>query len=216
MKKTKQLKLEGRHEVFCRIRQRKAQLGKKHTEATKQKISKSLLGKLKLEEHKQHLRDSSPHLSGENNPMYGKGYLFAGENNPMYGKGYLLKGEENPMYGKGYLLEGEKNGRWKDGISFLPYCEKFDDDLKERVRNFFGRICFICGKTEQENGRKLSVHHVNYNKMVCCNDVKPLFVPLCISCHAKTNDERESWEEFLTASLQYLTNGECFLPKKEE
>ena len=109
---------------------------------------------------------------------------------------------------------GEKNHRWLGGISFEPYCEKFDDDLKERVRDYFNGCCYVCGIGQSEFGRKLDVHHVNYDKMVCCNDVKPLFVPLCKKCHVKTYGNREYWEEFFTTSLNYLTNGECFLPKK--
>lgn len=105
---------------------------------------------------------------------------------------------------------GEKAPNWKGGISFEPYCQKFNEDLKERIRNFFDRKCYICGKTEFENGRKFDVHHINYDKMVCCNTVKPLFVPLCRSCHAKTNANREFWEEFFTISLEYLTHGKCF------
>ena len=120
---------------------------------------------------------------------------------------------------------GENHPNWQGGISFGPYCEKFDNDLKERVREFFGRCCYVCGKSEQEqieeminNGKKpikkLDIHHVNFDKMVCCNDIKPLFVPLCRSCHMKTNKDREGWEEFFTVSLEYLTDSKCFLPKK--
>ena len=102
---------------------------------------------------------------------------------------------------------------WQGGISFDPYCEKFDDDLKERVREYFGRCCYVCGIGESEIGRKLDVHHVSYNKDTCCDNTKPLFVPLCPRCHAKTNKDRDDWEEFFTVSLEYLTQGECFLPK---
>lgn len=45
-------------------------------------------------------------LKGENNPMYGKGYLIAGENNPMYGKHHT---EEN----KKKISEASKS-KWKD------------------------------------------------------------------------------------------------------
>ena len=110
---------------------------------------------------------------------------------------------------------GENANNYKGGISNLPYCEKFDEDLKERVREYFDRCCYVCGKNEIDNGEKLSVHHVNYDKMVCCNDVKPLFVPLCRSCHMKTHDNREEWEDFFTVSLKYLTDGKCFYTKEE-
>ena len=108
---------------------------------------------------------------------------------------------------------GELSPNWQGGLSFEPYCEKFDNDLKERVRDFFGRCCYVCGKNEEDNGQKLSIHHVNYDKMGCCNDVKPLFVPLCKKCHAKTHGNRKYWEEFFTVSLNYLTDGECFTKK---
>lgn len=174
--------------------------GKYHTEESKQKMSKP-----RSENGKQHIRDNQPNRSGKNNPFYGKGYLISGEKNGNYGK----RGKETSMYGR----TGEKCPAYQGGISFLPYCEKFDNDLKERVRDFFDRKCYICGKNEADNGRKLDVHHVNYNKMVCCNDVKPLFVPLCISCHAKTSGDREYWEEFFTVRLEYLTDGQCFYQK---
>lgn len=112
--------------------------------------------------------------------------------------------------------KGEKCHFWKGGVSFEPYCEKFNNGLRERVRIFFGRCCYVCGIGESELGYKLSVHHVNYDKMVCCNNVKPLFVPLCKSCHAKTQGDREYWEEFFTVSLEYLTDGKCYIPKNNK
>ena len=110
---------------------------------------------------------------------------------------------------------GENNPNWEGGLSFGKYCYKFNDELKERIREYFGRCCYICGKNEKNNGQKLSIHHVNFDKMVCCNNTKPLFVPLCISCHAKTNYNRDEWEEFFTVSLDYLTQGKCFYTQEE-
>jgi len=164
------------------------------------------------EESKQLMSKNHQDNSGEKHGMYGKkrpehSKKMSGKNNPNYGK----RGKETSMFGR----TGEKHPMYKGGISYLPYCEKFNDYLKERVRDFFGRCCYVCGMNETENGQKLSVHHVNYDKMVCCNDVKPLFVPLCKSCHGKTQKDREYWEEFFTVSLEYLTNGKCFIPMKE-
>lgn len=135
---------------------------------------------------------------------------------------------DNPMYGKHHTQESrqkisnnhadfslEKHPQWRGGISFEPYCAKFDDDLKERVREFFGRKCFECNKIEKENNRKLDIHHVNFDKMVCCNDIKPLFVPLCQSCHPKTNFNREYWEKYFSKRIIEEYDGKCFYTKEE-
>ena len=110
---------------------------------------------------------------------------------------------------------GEKAHQWLGGISFEPYCYKFNFDLKERVRKFFNRKCYVCGMTEEENERRLDVHHLNYDKMVCCNDIEPLFVPLCRRHNTMANFNRKDWEEFFTISLEYLTGGKCFYTKEE-
>lgn len=68
---------------------------------------------------------------------------------------------------------GEKNPAWKGGISFEPYCILFTKEFKERVREYWDRKCVLCDKTELENGRKLNVHHVTYNKESCCDDSIP-------------------------------------------
>lgn len=108
---------------------------------------------------------------------------------------------------------GENSPMWKGGISYEPYCVLFNDEFKERVRNFFGRICVECGKTEEDNCERMSVHHVNFDKETCCNDEKPLFVTLCKSCHAKTNYNREYWEEKYTTLINEKYGGQCYLPK---
>lgn len=77
---------------------------------------------------------------------------------------------------------------WKGGISFLPYCEKFNEGFKEHIRELFNRTCFLCGKEELQNIVKLSVHHIDYNKNAICNGKEWAFVPLCQSCHGKTNN----------------------------
>lgn len=100
--------------------------------------------------------------------------------------------------------KGENNGNWKGGISFEPYCIKFDEEYKSYVRNLFGNECFLCSKTEPDNGRKLSVHHVNYNKDCGCDETKCLCVPLCIRCHVKTNTNRDFWQYLIIEMLKPL------------
>ena len=92
---------------------------------------------------------------------------------------------------------GENHPNWKGGISFEPYCSKFNNQLKEQVRDKFNRKCFLCGKPEKDNNnRKLHVHHVDYNKGQGCGYQWSL-IPLCESCHAKTNYNRYYWFNLL-------------------
>lgn len=111
---------------------------------------------------------------------------------------------------------GDKHPLWKGGASFEPYCILFNNEFRERVREFFGRKCVECGKTEEESGARLSVHHVNFRKDSCCAEDAPrLFVPLCRSCHTKTNYNREYWEERYTTMINEQYDGQCYLPKEE-
>lgn len=114
----------------------------------------------------------------------------------------------------GMAHRGENAPTWKGGISYEPYCILFNKEFKERVRAFWGNKCPICGKTEEECGKAHSVHHVGYDKEVCCNDNERLFVPLCPSCHSKTNHNREEWEEYFTYLIS-IHGGKCYYTKEE-
>jgi len=103
-------------------------------------------------------------------------------------------------YGKAH--KGKKNGRWKGGISFEPYCIKFNASFKHNNRDQFNNVCFLCGKTEKKNGRALDVHHVNYNKNCGCDNTTCICVPLCHSCHSKTNGNRKYWEKKIMNKLK--------------
>lgn len=69
------------------------------------------------------------------------------------------------------------------------YCEKFDEACRERIREKYGRICFWCSKHESKETRKLSVHHIDMDKMQGCNGAAWKLVPLCRGCHAKAHGE---------------------------
>lgn len=89
---------------------------------------------------------------------------------------------------------GPNSSAWRGGVSFEPYCPKFNEKRKEKVRDNFNRRCAICGCPE--NGKKLSVHHIDYNKMQGCTHGWNL-VPLCPNCHSKTNSNRWFWFNLL-------------------
>ena len=102
------------------------------------------------------------------------------------------------------------------GISFLPYCPKFNENLKHRVREFFENRCVMCGKHQAECNRKHAVHHISYDKMVCCNDMPVYFAALCTSCHSKTNNkDRQRWENMLHRCIDEIWNGKSYLTKEE-
>lgn len=197
--------------------------GSHHTEETKEKIRIANTGKHRSEETKEKMRINHADISGENNPNYGNRYQLSEETKEKMrraklGKSSGIKGKHHTEevkekiriahLGKYHTEEtkeemrkakkGENNPNWKGGISYEPYCLKFNYKFKEEIRERFGRQCFICGKSEEQNGRKLSVHHVNYNKDCLCNESKCYFVPLCDTCHGKTNQNREFCEKLLT------------------
>jgi hypothetical protein len=188
--------------------------GKPLSEETRKKISESEKGKIVKSRTVEHCKKLSKSL---------KGRIFTEETRKKMSE--AQKGEKSHCFGKplsketrkkiSESLKGEKCWSWKGGISFEPYCPKFRPEFKERVRIFFGRICVECSKIEVENGRKLNVHHVNFDKMVCCNDIKPLFVALCLSCHGKTNHDREYWEQHFTEIINEKYNGKCYFTKEE-
>lgn len=157
---------------------------------------------VKLSEYGIKARTLSETKRGANHPNYGK----FGADHPSYGYKHPMeirrmlsdvnRGERNPRFGKPVSeeqrrkLRGENNPNWMGGASFEPYCHKFNESIKESVRDEFDRRCFLCG--EPENGRRLSVHHVDYNKGQGCGHQWAL-IPLCSSCHSKTNFNRWYW-----------------------
>lgn len=120
-----------------------------------------------------------------------------------YNYGKEIAEEQREKISKNHAdFSGENHPNWQGGISFDPYCTKFNNVLKEEIREKFGRVCFLCPKTEKEEGRKLSVHHVDYNKGQGCNGLRWLLVPLCRSCNTKVNNNREYWQNFITEKMR--------------
>ena len=196
------------------------------SEETRKRISDALKGKPKSDTHK--LKNSDSHKNPSLKTRWEIGKANRGKTPTEERKQKMSKrmsGENNPFFGKSHSPEtrqkiseshkGEKCVAWRGGISFEPYCPKFDRKFKERVRAFFGSTCMNCGKTIQENGKRLTVHHVNYDKMMCCNDVKPLFASICGSCNSKANGDRQYWEEYYTKIINDKYGGKCYFTEEE-
>ena len=88
---------------------------------------------------------------------------------------------------------------WEGWASDGGYCHKFNEECREHNREKYGRMCFLCGKDEIKNGRKLSVHHVDMNKDQGCDDVVWKLVPLCQRCHNSVHNP--TWR----ARIEYLS-----------
>ncbi|MFA5715660.1 MAG: NUMOD3 domain-containing DNA-binding protein [Candidatus Paceibacterota bacterium] len=197
------------------------------------KVSEALKGRPKSEEHRKRISEAK---MGENNPNFGKPSPKRGTHLTEEHRRKLSEAKKGKrhsdatkeklsaaMKGRSFTEEtrrkmseakkGEKGPAWKGGISFEPYCPKFNNEFKERVRAFFGHKCVECGMSEEENGNKLSIHHVTYNKKVCCDGAVPLFVPLCNSCHSKTNHNREFWDYWFTEMIASQHGGKCYVEK---
>jgi hypothetical protein len=124
------------------------------------------------------------------------------------------KGENNPNYGKC----GEKSSNWHGGISFEPYCPEWTPELRQRIRAYFDHECLLCGKSTEENKQHLCCHHVEYNKMACCDGKPVQFAALCRSCHSSTgggDKNRARWESMIHAIIRYIYNNRSYFTKDE-
>jgi hypothetical protein len=218
--------------VEQRLKMSIAQKGRKHTPETIKKLKVGAKGRRPPKLTSEQIENLRNRMNGDNNPSKRheirekiseskKGHM-----NAMFGthpteetrKKLSLSHKGKPLSQEHCInlsraITGEKSHQWRGGISFEPYCPKFNGEFKERVRLFFGRVCVVCGTPE--NGKKHCVHHVNFNKSVCCDNTIPLFVPLCRSCHSKTNSNRDYWIQHFTQIINEKHNGRCYLTPDE-
>jgi len=98
----------------------------------------------------------------------------------------------------------DKNGRWLGGISKLPYAFEFTKELKELIRKRDKYTCQLCNKSQNKElkdlKRKLSIHHINYNKQNCEEDN---LITLCQKCNSKVNTERDYWYSYFLYIKNY-------------
>jgi hypothetical protein len=178
-------------------------------------------------------KEFSESRMGENNPFFGgtiseehrEKLRIVNTNRPLSDDTRELlkqsrigkKDSEATIYKKRISHQGDKCSRWKGGVSFEPYCPKFTEEFRNRVRFFWGYICGNpeCGKTQEENGERLSVHHVHFDKQVCCNDRPAMFIPLCRSCHTKTNNDEKKYIKIYEDIIMQRFNGKSYYTKEE-
>jgi len=103
----------------------------------------------------------------------------------------VVSGEEHHWYRDGSCLDSEYGG-------------EFDERLKFQIRQR-DQTCQMCGKTEEENGEALSVHHIDGDKEN--NDPQNL-IALCRNCHSKTTCLPDQWELALSLYMEDKVEGE--------
>jgi len=181
------LSLGIRHTPEAKARMSALHRGHKHTDEEKRKISQSHKGKKRSAEHQAHLTAAL--------------------------KGRITSVETREKIS--IAIRGENHPNWKGGISYEPYCPKFNKDLRHRIRAFFEYRCMSCGKTTEENEKELCCHHVEYNKQACCDGNPVHFAALCKKCHSKTNNDRSRWEAMLHRIIDEFYDGRSYFTKDE-
>lgn len=169
---------------------------------------------------------------GKNNPMFGKKWVrsedgkklfsrkMSGKKHHFYGKkrlakttrkisksltGRKLTEEHKKNIGKAFKLE--KHPNWLGGIAKDGYSITFNRYLKRKIRKRDNFKCQECGLSEKKQGRKLDVHHIDYDKK---NDIETNLISLCRSCHTKTQYKRNNWSKYFSGLITKLA-GQGFL-----
>jgi hypothetical protein len=92
---------------------------------------------------------------------------------------------------------GDKAPGWRGGLTLQPYCISFNYRLRTKIRvrdNYTCQLCYC-----KQCGRKLSIHHIDYDKM---NIEQTNLITLCLPCHTKTNFNREYWVKYFNNIIE--------------
>ncbi len=139
-------------------------------------------------QNKEHKRKISERMNGKDNPSWKGGKPKCIDCGSLRNTYERCNGICQKCWGK--RNRGENHPNWKGGVSFEPYPIDWIDELKEAIRKRDDYVCQLCGIHQDESKRKLDVHHIDYNK----DNLDPgNLISLCMSCHTKTNYNRDYW-----------------------
>lgn len=168
--------------------------GKKHTEETRQKQADAKKGIKQTEAtiEKRRIKTKGKKRTEETRQKIS----LANKGNPPWNKG--LRGVQS----------GPKAPNWQGGISFEPYAPEFNKEFKQIILE---RDNYTCQDPNCiiENPKRLSVHHIDYNKK---NNNPENLIILCEFCHCKTNGKNK--RQYFTEFYQNIMMGklmECLL-----
>lgn len=176
----KKLSIAAKNRKFnkeTRLKMSKSHKGFKHTNDSKQLMSEVATGRVFSDEHKENLSKAR-------------------------------RKRKTTVETRIKMMQSAKRGKdhpnWQGGISYGQYCPRFNEKVKEEIRDKYMNMCVLCGMTNIKNGRELDVHHIDYNKSQGCNGHEWRLIPLCKSCHAKTNSNRKMYEKRIKIILEVI------------
>jgi hypothetical protein len=200
-----------------------AKMGIRPNEETRKKLSLAKKGKKQTPEHIANMRATKigkPHSKEHTEKVAAthRGKKRTPETRERMSKAAKGKKKNLTIEQRMALIErqrGCKSHFWKGGESFKPYCEKFTKEFKNRVRAFFEYRCICCGKHVNECKQNLHVHHVDYDKMICCNDKPAVFAAMCGKHHSTTNHDRDRWIPIIHRIVDEIYGGKSYYTKEE-
>lgn len=137
-----------------------------------------------------------PHLRGRKRPEVAKKIAAAwdeGKKEAARERGRRMAQDREWLLRVAESVTGERNPRWMGGIANGQYAPGFCKSLKERIRARDGHTCQLCGKTEDELGYRLSIHHSDYDKS---NHAESNLFATCKRCNSAVNTRRDFWTAF--------------------
>lgn len=102
----------------------------------------------------------------------------------------LMRGKNNPRY---------KNGMCKSYTRQREAYKGFTLKIRKAVRKRDNNTCQVCGKTKEEHGMNMHVHHVDYNKG---NNSQDNLICVCRYCHGIIHGDENKWQEILLEKLK--------------
>ena len=141
---------------------------------------------------KQFLAEHPDLRKGENNGFYGKSHST--ERKEQWSRDKKGKWSYTPIQKEKQTQntpKKEKHPNWLGGISNGEYGLDFNNELKYKIKEAHNLTCQLCKIVTEE----LDIHHIDYNKT---NNAENNLIPLCKTCHGKTNFGRENWQKILT------------------
>ena len=96
-----------------------------------------------------------------------------------------LKGHDTPDWVRERISEGVRKYYRRNGLGIVrTYPEEFNAILKRKIMCRDGFQCRNPGCKSTDKGRRLGLHHINYDKQDCRDEN---LITLCRSCNTRAN-----------------------------